>query len=235
MLIKTECIRGRTFTARAEANIALFEYTDGFCDSRRIQERLGFLSPIEFEEKHCAEQATAEPTNLNTPPSTPADQLISTSRMTGGASLKGLSSQSALEDLPCAPLPEGTKRWETHWAGLSRGAAPGRGRRGAAIEILAQSTNSSTRTTSSSGTDRGGLRRSSTRARTISLAAGPCSGSAAASPGNRITVQIENQSLARNWGYHTDDTTKIAITPFDGHAPSSVGALALRLGGFRGA
>ncbi|MDX2836719.1 MULTISPECIES: IS3 family transposase [Streptomyces] len=71
MLIKTECIRGRTFTARAEANIALFEYTDGFCDSRRIQERLGFLSPIEFEEKHCAEQATAEPTNLNTPPHQP--------------------------------------------------------------------------------------------------------------------------------------------------------------------
>ncbi|MFD9286477.1 hypothetical protein ACFWD7_56955 [Streptomyces mirabilis] len=39
---------------------------DGFYNSRRIQERLGFLSPIEFEEKHYAEQATAEPTNLNT-------------------------------------------------------------------------------------------------------------------------------------------------------------------------
>ncbi|WP_179200468.1 hypothetical protein [Streptomyces reticuliscabiei] len=35
-------------------------------NSRRIQERLGFLSPIEFEEKYYAEQATAEPTNLNT-------------------------------------------------------------------------------------------------------------------------------------------------------------------------
>ncbi|HSX99802.1 MAG TPA: IS3 family transposase [Streptomyces sp.] len=66
MLIKTECIRGRTFTTRAEANLALFEYIDGFYNSRRIQERLGFLSPIEFEEKHYAEQATAEPTNLNT-------------------------------------------------------------------------------------------------------------------------------------------------------------------------
>lgn len=42
------------------------EYIDGFYNSRRIQERLGFLSPIEFEEKHYAEQATAEPTNLNT-------------------------------------------------------------------------------------------------------------------------------------------------------------------------
>ncbi|WP_408995220.1 IS3 family transposase, partial [Streptomyces scabiei] len=49
-----------------EANLALFEYIDGFYNSRRIQERLGFLSPIEFEEKYYAEQATAEPTNLNT-------------------------------------------------------------------------------------------------------------------------------------------------------------------------
>lgn len=59
-------LRGRTFTTRAEANLALFEYIDGFHNSRRIQERLGFLSPVEFEEKHYAEQATAEPTNLNT-------------------------------------------------------------------------------------------------------------------------------------------------------------------------
>ncbi|MGC3004322.1 IS3 family transposase [Streptomyces sp. G35A] len=64
MLIKTECVRGRVFATRSEANLALFEYIDGFYNSRRIQERLGFLSPIEFEEKHYAEQATAEPTNL---------------------------------------------------------------------------------------------------------------------------------------------------------------------------
>ncbi|WP_373463915.1 IS3 family transposase [Streptomyces canus] len=54
---KNEGLRGRTFTTRAEANLALFEYIDGFYNSRRIQERLGFLN---------AEQATAEPTNLNT-------------------------------------------------------------------------------------------------------------------------------------------------------------------------
>nr|WP_272922959.1 IS3 family transposase [Streptomyces sp. SID5469] len=64
MLIKTECIRGRTFTTRAEANLALFEYIDGFYNSRRIQKRLGYLSPVEFEEKHYADQATAERTNL---------------------------------------------------------------------------------------------------------------------------------------------------------------------------
>ncbi len=50
--------------AWAEANLALFEYFDGFYNSRRIQKRLGYLSPIEFEEKHYAEQATAERANL---------------------------------------------------------------------------------------------------------------------------------------------------------------------------
>ncbi|MEU3755757.1 IS3 family transposase [Streptomyces olivoreticuli] len=66
MLIKTEGLRGHVFATRAEANLALFEYIDGFYNSRRIQERLGYLSPIEFEEKHYAEQATAERANLNT-------------------------------------------------------------------------------------------------------------------------------------------------------------------------
>ncbi|MEU0991782.1 IS3 family transposase [Streptomyces sp. NPDC005953] len=68
MLIKTECVRGRVFATRAEANLALFEYLDGFYNSRRIQKRLGYLSPIEFEEKHYADQATAEQANLNTRP-----------------------------------------------------------------------------------------------------------------------------------------------------------------------
>ncbi|MCX5233227.1 IS3 family transposase [Streptomyces sp. NBC_00233] len=64
--IKTECVRGRVFTTRAEANLALFEYLDGFYNPRRIQKRLGYLSPIEYEEKHYAGQATAERANLNT-------------------------------------------------------------------------------------------------------------------------------------------------------------------------
>lgn len=64
MLIKTECVRGRVFATRAEANLALFEYIDGFYNSRRIQKRLGYLSPIEFEEKHYADQVTTERANL---------------------------------------------------------------------------------------------------------------------------------------------------------------------------
>lgn len=64
--IKTECVRGRVFTTRAEANLALFEYLDGFYNPRRIQKRLGYLSPIEYEETHYAEQAATERANLNT-------------------------------------------------------------------------------------------------------------------------------------------------------------------------
>ncbi|MFC9624883.1 IS3 family transposase [Streptomyces sp. NPDC056930] len=64
MLVTTECIRGRVFATRAEANLALFEYIDGFYNPRRIQKRLGYLSPIEFEEKHYADQAATEPVNL---------------------------------------------------------------------------------------------------------------------------------------------------------------------------
>ncbi|MFD3808523.1 IS3 family transposase [Streptomyces sp. NPDC058611] len=30
MLVKTECVRGRVFATRAEANLALFDYIDGF-------------------------------------------------------------------------------------------------------------------------------------------------------------------------------------------------------------
>ncbi|MGY4967320.1 IS3 family transposase [Streptomyces sp. 900105245] len=51
---------------RAEANLALFEYLDGFHNPRRIQKRLGYLSPIEYEEKYYAEQAATEQANLNT-------------------------------------------------------------------------------------------------------------------------------------------------------------------------
>ncbi|WP_406209548.1 IS3 family transposase [Streptomyces sp. NBC_01017] len=81
--IKTECIRGRVFATRAEANLALFEYLDGLHNPRRIQKRLGYLSPIEYEEKHYAEQAAAERTNLNTH----QPQLTNTSRATGEALL----------------------------------------------------------------------------------------------------------------------------------------------------
>jgi hypothetical protein len=87
MVIKTECIRGRVFATRAGANLALFEYIDGFYNTRRIQKRLGWLSPIEFEEKYYADQAATEQVNLKPrqpeTASTCPDQLVSHSRAAG--------------------------------------------------------------------------------------------------------------------------------------------------------
>ncbi|MBC3839369.1 IS3 family transposase [Streptacidiphilus sp. 4-A2] len=78
MLIKTECVRGRVFTSRAEADLALFEYIDGFYSPRRIQKRPGYLSPLEYEEKHYADQATADQANLKPrqPALTPNRRLL---------------------------------------------------------------------------------------------------------------------------------------------------------------
>ncbi|MEU7299362.1 IS3 family transposase [Streptomyces sp. NPDC007189] len=42
-------------------NLALVEYIDAFCRSRRIQNRIGYLSPTEFEETNYADRATTEP------------------------------------------------------------------------------------------------------------------------------------------------------------------------------
>ena len=49
---------------QGEANLALFEYIDGFYSPRRIQKRLGYLSPSEYEEQHYPDQAATEPVNL---------------------------------------------------------------------------------------------------------------------------------------------------------------------------
>ncbi|MBU3867147.1 hypothetical protein KN815_24735 [Streptomyces sp. 4503] len=58
-----EWIRRRGELA-VEARVQLGGLVDGFYNPRRIQKRLGHLSPIEYEEKHYASQATAEQVNL---------------------------------------------------------------------------------------------------------------------------------------------------------------------------
>ena len=54
-LIKTECTRRTRFATRAEANLALFEYIDGFYNTRRIQAGLGGRSPDEYEAAYRAD------------------------------------------------------------------------------------------------------------------------------------------------------------------------------------
>ncbi|WP_460466009.1 IS3 family transposase, partial [Amycolatopsis acidiphila] len=58
--IKTELIYwpGNTFTTRTEADSAIFRYIDGWYNPRRIQERLGGLSPDEYEEAWRIRQQT---------------------------------------------------------------------------------------------------------------------------------------------------------------------------------
>jgi putative transposase len=59
-VIKTECVRRTEFATRAEANQAIFEYLDGFYNTRRIQKGLGWRSPDEFEAAHHAGQLTGQ-------------------------------------------------------------------------------------------------------------------------------------------------------------------------------
>jgi putative transposase len=54
-VLKTECVRRTTFPTRADAELALFNYIDGFYNTRRIQKNLGYLSPDEYEAAHQAQ------------------------------------------------------------------------------------------------------------------------------------------------------------------------------------
>jgi len=56
--IKTECVRRQDFATRAEAEMALFRYIDGFYNTTRIQKGLGWRSPDEFETAHHAGNLT---------------------------------------------------------------------------------------------------------------------------------------------------------------------------------
>jgi putative transposase len=54
-VLKTECVRRTTFPTRADADLALLEYIDGFYNTRPIHKRLGYLSPDEYETAHQAQ------------------------------------------------------------------------------------------------------------------------------------------------------------------------------------
>jgi putative transposase len=60
-VLKTECVRRTTLPTRADADLALFNYIDGFYNTRRIQKNLGYLSPDEYEAAHQARPAHGQP------------------------------------------------------------------------------------------------------------------------------------------------------------------------------
>jgi putative transposase len=48
--LKKECVRWRHFMTREEARQATFSYIEGFYNTKRIQKRLGYLSPRQYME-----------------------------------------------------------------------------------------------------------------------------------------------------------------------------------------
>ena len=51
-LIRAGCVHARTFEAREQASLEIFEYIEAFYNRVRIHSALGNLSPAEFEARH---------------------------------------------------------------------------------------------------------------------------------------------------------------------------------------
>ena len=49
--LKTELVYRRQFQNRHEAQTAIFAYIEGFYNRRRRHSTLGYLSPVEFEQR----------------------------------------------------------------------------------------------------------------------------------------------------------------------------------------
>ncbi|MGH3751054.1 MAG: IS3 family transposase [Micromonosporaceae bacterium] len=61
--LKTELVYRRTWRTREAAENAIFEYIDGWYNPRRIQKRLGYLSPDEYEAAWTPDNDQTEPGN----------------------------------------------------------------------------------------------------------------------------------------------------------------------------
>jgi len=47
--LKTEALAARTFSTRAQAQLAIFEYVETFYNRVRLHSALGYQSPVDFE------------------------------------------------------------------------------------------------------------------------------------------------------------------------------------------
>lgn len=56
--IKAECVHRKTFVTRNTANLEIFDYMESFYNLLRIHSALGYLSPVEFEDKMSKKHAT---------------------------------------------------------------------------------------------------------------------------------------------------------------------------------
>jgi putative transposase len=57
--LKTELLYRNTWPTRQAAGTAIFEYIEGFYNTRRRHSALGYLSPAEFEEVRLVEEDAA--------------------------------------------------------------------------------------------------------------------------------------------------------------------------------
>jgi putative transposase len=82
--IKTERLRRRELATRADAERELFEYIDGFYNTHRIQKRLGWRSPDEYEAAFWAGEDLSVPATKKPPAAgtTPPEGLSSVAHPT---------------------------------------------------------------------------------------------------------------------------------------------------------
>ena len=52
--LKVEAIHGEKFATREEAKKHVFEYIDVYYNRKRLHSKLGYLSPVAFEEQKVA-------------------------------------------------------------------------------------------------------------------------------------------------------------------------------------
>jgi putative transposase len=57
--LKKELIYRRTFTTRADARRQIFSYIEGWYNDRRLHSTLGYLTPIEWEQRQTQTAKTA--------------------------------------------------------------------------------------------------------------------------------------------------------------------------------
>ncbi|MCC2645469.1 MAG: Integrase catalytic region, partial [Burkholderiales bacterium] len=49
-IIKKEYINQTRFTTRDQAKLGIFDYIEGWYNTQRIHSKIGYLTPVEFEE-----------------------------------------------------------------------------------------------------------------------------------------------------------------------------------------
>ena len=63
--LECELLDRSRFRNQAEARMAVFAYIEGWYNRHRLHSGLGYLSPVEFERRHCS-QPVSESTYLST-------------------------------------------------------------------------------------------------------------------------------------------------------------------------